>query len=892
MSDEKVAADILGEKPESDALEQKIANLDEKVNMEASRIRIEKLEIVIDAVKRRADEAEKEASRQRTRAEKLEKLLNKKGRVKASVDSEGTIVYSGKSIAELQRENTKLKEEVLYLSSTRPDRVEKLQVRNKNKNLFERLAVSKAKLKECQDEKEKNLMQIKALSSHCEKLMAFVRVEAAAKASALEECRQLERQLLKEKRKQAKRAAKYGSERAGVDSARKNDKILVQQLELLDEKYMNLQDLHKQTRANLSRELRSERMKVRRMSDRVFELEKSTKEAILSRRNMFMGVLKCIESIYGGMDVCVVDLQECRCDDDEARVLADTLRTATERMKQKKEEARERDRKRSMNLVHANELEGVPHHFQSPEYYDPGKSNFPPLCINMAYNNITNDGAKALSGVLVGDTHVREVDVRCNFISNKGIRCFLDALRYNSDTKAVDLSGNDTSEQDLEEYLDEELLKESRSKSSHTIETSMEAITSTASSEKGAFAAPTTEFPSPLPRRSKSAPPARQRRKVDTPPTIPMRRRLRALKKRMRMHPPKSSAVSAVNRLVLDSATRKTVQKIRFSGPRIRPKSARIARHGGKEKIDTSPLHSAGKKSRTKRRPQSASSKTRYQKFASSNVTNRVRPRSALISSYNRRRAGLKSKRSPLRAAPALTNKGQIKNRSKMWDKSYLEGAAIKNGEEKEASHNETEASSSLSAYSEHPRQGSYASRHTQSTFTNITTMKMTAFYDDVTALAETELDDREVETGNTLLMTSIKENLLQHFSLLITCGCNVNCINNMGETALSIAALSKDRMHYFDPLFARGVDVNLGKGLPNGTVLHSAVRSGSLAVLCRVLEFQHLDINAVDNQGRTALHIAFIEDALHMARTLVQASADRDILDHFGKIAEEYQRD
>ena len=113
-----------------------------------------------------------------------------------------------------------------------------------------------------------------------------------------------------------------------------------------------------------------------------------------------------------------------------------------------------------------------------------------------------------------------------------------------------------------------------------------------------------------------------------------------------------------------------------------------------------------------------------------------------------------------------------------------------------------------------------------------------------------------------------------------------------MGETALSIAALSKDRMHYFDPLFARGVDVNLGKGLPNGTVLHSAVRSGSLAVLCRVLEFQHLDINAVDNQGRTALHIAFIEDALHMARTLVQASADRDILDHFGKIAEEYQRD
>ena len=72
------------------------------------------------------------------------------------------------------------------------------------KIFFDRLANAKNKLKAAEEENDKKLVQIKALSGHVEKLMAFVRVEASGKATALEEVRQLERQLLKQKRRHEK----------------------------------------------------------------------------------------------------------------------------------------------------------------------------------------------------------------------------------------------------------------------------------------------------------------------------------------------------------------------------------------------------------------------------------------------------------------------------------------------------------------------------------------------------------------------------------------------------------------------------------------------------------------------------------------------------------------
>ena len=53
------------------------------------------------------------------------------------------------------------------------------------------------------------------------------------------------------------------------------------------------------------------------------------------------------------------------------------------------------------------------------------------------------------------------------------------------------------------------------------------------------------------------------------------------------------------------------------------------------------------------------------------------------------------------------------------------------------------------------------------------------------------------------------------------------------------------------------------------------------------------VDVNAVDANGRTPLHIAFIiKGGMHVASASIQAKADRKAVDNDGLIPEEYQRD
>ena len=406
--------------------------------------------------------------------------------------------------------------------------------------------------------------------------------------------------------------------------------------------------------------------------------------------------------------------------------------------------------------------------------------------------------------------------------------------------------------------------------------------------------------------RSKSVPPRKSDSEKEADPlqsSLSYKRRIKILKERFQMHSPKTDAVQAVNRIVLDSATRKSVHVSQLGGPKPRPENASTSRHGGKERVTvaTSPI-----KRKAGRRPRSAaaSTKSAVRRFGSSNVSNRVRPRSALVSSHNRRRDYLhksSGQSAQSRERPASsTSVSSSMSRTRMWDTNYAK---------KNRDRSESKASSvgsgviegiksdiglgEPSRFDEYPREGAYAPRELQRLFGEMEVISTAEFYETVAMLGETEIDDRQQKTGRTLMMMAVKKNQLQKFSMLLTCGASARCVSNDGSTALSLATSSMDTVQYIEPLLARGADVNAGAGLPAGTALHAAVRSRSLTLVCRVLEMKGVDVNAVDANGRTPLHIAFIiKGGMHVASALIQAKADRKAVDNDGLIPEEYQRD
>ena len=118
------------------------------------------------------------------------------------------------------------------------------------------------------------------------------------------------------------------------------------------------------------------------------------------------------------------------------------------------------------------------------------------------------------------------------------------------------MSGNAATEADLEEYLDAELVKHRRGKE-ESAETMMPVLTGAPVSSSSIVVSPKVVRP-----RSKSVPPRKSDSEKEADPlqsSLSYKRRIKILKERFQMHSPKTDAVQAVNRIVLDSATRKSV---------------------------------------------------------------------------------------------------------------------------------------------------------------------------------------------------------------------------------------------------------------------------------------------------------------------------------------------
>lgn len=69
-------------------------------------------------------------------------------------------------------------------------------------------------------------------------------------------------------------------------------------------------------------------------------------------------------------------------------------------------------------------------------------------------------------------------------------------------------------------------------------------------------------------------------------------------------------------------------------------------------------------------------------------------------------------------------------------------------------------------------------------------------------------------------------------------------------------------------------------------TVLHIAARNGDLARLNQSLSVPGIDINAVDNAGNTALHVALANGRVDIVQSLLRGRASTSIIDRSGKTA------
>lgn len=158
----------------------------------------------------------------------------------------------------------------------------------------------------------------------------------------------------------------------------------------------------------------------------------------------------------------------------------------------------------------------------------------------------------------------------------------------------------------------------------------------------------------------------------------------------------------------------------------------------------------------------------------------------------------------------------------------------------------------------------------------------------DTLALIESGADIKERdEHGETPLHIAAIRGKADIARALIAAGADVNATGNSGATPLHIAA-SRNHIKFVEVLLENNAD--MGATTRNGTtVLHWAAKESRAATFSLLLpgpDFNAPDINAVDAQNRTALHIAAHRGNVDAAQALLAHNASTTIRDNDGKTA------
>lgn len=140
------------------------------------------------------------------------------------------------------------------------------------------------------------------------------------------------------------------------------------------------------------------------------------------------------------------------------------------------------------------------------------------------------------------------------------------------------------------------------------------------------------------------------------------------------------------------------------------------------------------------------------------------------------------------------------------------------------------------------------------------------------------------VTTGNggTALMFAAIRGDVETQKALLDAGADVNAVGGFDWTALMVASV-KGHIRAVRQLLAGGADPNLGD-IYGWTPLMRAVYEGREQVVQALLEQSKVDLNAANDQGGTALHLAAVTGNEGLARALLLAGANPAVEDAKGR--------
>jgi ankyrin repeat protein len=141
---------------------------------------------------------------------------------------------------------------------------------------------------------------------------------------------------------------------------------------------------------------------------------------------------------------------------------------------------------------------------------------------------------------------------------------------------------------------------------------------------------------------------------------------------------------------------------------------------------------------------------------------------------------------------------------------------------------------------------------------------------------------------GNSLLAIAARNGHRETVNLLLKSGARVETRNRFGETPLMYAALSGNEAIVRD-LLARPITLN-----PDGpawTPMHYAALRGHVGVLALLVD-RGANVNAVSENGTTALMLAASEGRLDTVSFLLKRGADPALVNDAGRTAETWARE
>lgn len=130
---------------------------------------------------------------------------------------------------------------------------------------------------------------------------------------------------------------------------------------------------------------------------------------------------------------------------------------------------------------------------------------------------------------------------------------------------------------------------------------------------------------------------------------------------------------------------------------------------------------------------------------------------------------------------------------------------------------------------------------------------------------------------GNVLLLLAVKFGHLNVVELLVARGANFRCVTREDDTPL-IHALSCKRWDIAEYLVGvEGMDLT-SRGHQGSAPFHMAAAMGLDAMIDKLLD-KGYPVDDVDARGRTALHIAVINERVTVVRTLLSRGAKTDVV-------------